>query len=221
MSQLPLLWYPNCGTTIVVSTQAEGVKVTGNQARREQLQDAAIAVLASKGARGLTHRQVDQDAAVPEGTTKNYFPTRDALLVAAAERHFRQHVDDLARLQREAAPDDREGLITLLAEFMKRAPGAARPGSDLFVELHAEALRNRSVSALLADLMFTDFEVNEKLQRAAGLPVTPESARVLTRCVHAATMNLLTTPVNDLARIGLADLDAFAREVVDIVYPLR
>lgn len=193
--------------------------MAGNRARRELLQDTAIAVLAAKGSRGLTHRQVDTDAGVPEGTTKNYFPTRDALLVAAAERHFQLYLADITRLRATAAPADREGFIALLAQIMRRLPEGARPGADVFVEMHAEALRNPAVSNLLADMMYTDFAVNEELQRAAGLPVTPASARVFTRCLHAATLNLLTTPAEDLARIGLDDLDAFARELVDVVYP--
>jgi DNA-binding transcriptional regulator YbjK len=44
--------------------------------RRELLCDTAIAVLATEGGRGLTHRAVDRQAGVPLGTTKNYFPTR-------------------------------------------------------------------------------------------------------------------------------------------------
>ncbi|MGY1900832.1 TetR/AcrR family transcriptional regulator [Nocardia gipuzkoensis] len=167
----------------------------------------------------MTHRQVDTDAGVPEGTTKNYFPTRDALLVAAAERHCQLYLADIARLQAAAAPADREGFIALLAQIMRRVREGARPGVDVFVEMHAEALRNPAVSNLLADMMYTDFGVTEELQRAAGLPVTPASVRVFTRCVHAATLNLLTTPTEDLARLGLDNLDAFARELVDVVYP--
>ncbi|MGY1984167.1 hypothetical protein [Nocardia gipuzkoensis] len=121
----------------------------------------------------MTHRQVDTDAGVPEGTTKNYFPTRDALLVAAAERHCQLYLADIARLQAAAAPADREGFIALLAQIMRRVREGARPGVDVFVEMHAEALRNPAVSNLLADMMYTDFGVTEELQRAAGLPVTP------------------------------------------------
>ncbi|MET8873251.1 hypothetical protein [Nocardia sp. NPDC004604] len=190
-----------------------------NRSRRELLQDTAIEVLAAKGSRGLTHRQVDQDAGVPEGTTKNYFPTRDALLVATAERHFQAYVDDIAALRSATTPSDREGFIALLAQIMGRVPGPARPGADVFVEMHAEALRNPTVRRLLADMIATDFSVNEALQRSAGLPVTTATARVLTRCIHTATIELLTTPPDALSRIGLDDLDAFARELVDVIYP--
>lgn len=48
--------------------------------RARQVGDAAIAVLAGHGARGLTHRAVDQAAGLPPGTTSNYARTRAALL---------------------------------------------------------------------------------------------------------------------------------------------
>lgn len=50
--------------------------------------DAAIRVLAEHGARGLSHRAVDSAAGLPEGSTSNYFNSRDALLEAALERHL-------------------------------------------------------------------------------------------------------------------------------------
>jgi len=55
-------------------------------ARTRQIGDAAIAVLAEHGARGLTHRAVDQAAGLPPGTTSNYARTRATLLTLALTR---------------------------------------------------------------------------------------------------------------------------------------
>ncbi len=55
-------------------------------ARTRQIGDAAIAVLADQGARGLTHRAVDQAAGLPPGTTSNYARTRAALLTLTLAR---------------------------------------------------------------------------------------------------------------------------------------
>ena len=55
-------------------------------ARTRQVGDAAIAVLAEHGARGLTHRAVDQAAGLPPGTTSNYARTRAALLTLTLTR---------------------------------------------------------------------------------------------------------------------------------------
>jgi AcrR family transcriptional regulator len=54
--------------------------------RRENLLDAAIAVLGGSGIHGLTHRAVDAAAGLPGGSTSNHFRTRDALLGAVIER---------------------------------------------------------------------------------------------------------------------------------------
>jgi AcrR family transcriptional regulator len=54
--------------------------------RARQAADAAIAVLADHGARGLTHRAVDQAAGLPPGTTSNYARTREALLTLTLTR---------------------------------------------------------------------------------------------------------------------------------------
>ncbi|WP_282693942.1 TetR family transcriptional regulator C-terminal domain-containing protein [Streptomyces sp. CC208A] len=54
--------------------------------RRTHLADAALDVLADEGIRGLTHRAVDRQAAMPPGTTSAYFRTRAALLTALVTR---------------------------------------------------------------------------------------------------------------------------------------
>jgi len=55
--------------------------------RRRQVADAALAVLAEHGARGLTHRAVDEAAGLPQGSTSNVYRSRAALLDGALERH--------------------------------------------------------------------------------------------------------------------------------------
>lgn len=54
--------------------------------RRTQLADAALAVVAEQGLKGLTHRAVDARAGVALGTTSNYFRNRAALVGAAVDR---------------------------------------------------------------------------------------------------------------------------------------
>lgn len=48
--------------------------------------DTALALLAERGMRGLTHRAVDEAAGLPPGSTSNHARTRLALLEAANER---------------------------------------------------------------------------------------------------------------------------------------
>ncbi|WP_055551234.1 TetR/AcrR family transcriptional regulator [Streptomyces sp. NBRC 110028] len=54
--------------------------------RSELIADTALALLAERGMRGLTHRAVDEAAGLPPGSTSNHARTRAALLKAAVRR---------------------------------------------------------------------------------------------------------------------------------------
>ncbi|MFI6106586.1 TetR/AcrR family transcriptional regulator [Streptomyces sp. NPDC051310] len=54
--------------------------------RAELIADTALALLAERGMRGLTHRAVDERAGLPQGSTSNHARTRQALLEAAVRR---------------------------------------------------------------------------------------------------------------------------------------
>jgi AcrR family transcriptional regulator len=54
--------------------------------RAELIADTALALLAERGLRGLTHRAVDEAAGLPQGSTSNLARTRLALLEAAVRR---------------------------------------------------------------------------------------------------------------------------------------
>ncbi|WP_406086942.1 TetR/AcrR family transcriptional regulator [Streptomyces virginiae] len=217
-----------------------------NQDRRDRLRDAAIAVLAREGGRGLTHRAVDAAAAVPTGTAKNYFPTRDALLRAAAERCAEQY-HALAEALAEAGPEQGAGagagpgagagagptsgpgagpeagpadaarLAALLAELLRNTAGPGRTRVLAYLELQAEAARRPWLAALLDPVAAADFAAHAHLLRTAGLPAGPERARALTLALHGAIPHLLTGAPATLAAAGLDDLDRFTRELLAAV----
>src|ERR1700758_1853681 len=86
-----------------------------NPERRAQILDAAIGILADVGVGGLTHRQVDDRAGLPAGTTSNYFRTRQALLEATAARTvdlYGQGVEASQAAFGPLAPDGVKALIT-------------------------------------------------------------------------------------------------------------
>lgn len=59
-----------------------GQSPEGTAARQELLLRSAIVVVGRSGMRGLTHRAVDREADMPEGTCSVYYRTRLALLTA-------------------------------------------------------------------------------------------------------------------------------------------
>ncbi|KIZ16326.1 TetR/AcrR family transcriptional regulator [Streptomyces natalensis] len=54
--------------------------------RHQLIADTALALLAERGMRGLTHRAVDEAAGLPQGSTSNLARTRAALLESAVRR---------------------------------------------------------------------------------------------------------------------------------------
>ncbi len=92
--------------------------------RRVRIADAALELLASEGARGLTHRAVDARLQLPGGSTSYYFRTRAALLLAAAERLLQLDTADLAQLPAKAANSARAATLVqrwLLPESRTRS----------------------------------------------------------------------------------------------------
>jgi AcrR family transcriptional regulator len=104
-------------------TRIGRVTITSS-ARTRQVGDAAIAVLAEQGARGLTHRAVDAEAGLPPGTTSNYARTREALLTLTLTR--------IAEL--EAADAVEAGAAELSEPGYSRSElsGSGVPGSGIF-----------------------------------------------------------------------------------------
>lgn len=120
--------------------------------RRTAIADAAIAVLAADGSRGLTHRAVDRVLELPEGSTSAYLRTRAKLFAAATIR--------LAELDRASI----EGLAATLPSGAKTATvadliaaivddwtaPAAAPRQLARIELQLESVRNPEVAEVLA-----------------------------------------------------------------------
>ncbi|MDD7836886.1 MULTISPECIES: TetR/AcrR family transcriptional regulator [Paenarthrobacter] len=79
--------------------------------RRTQLADAALAVVAAQGLKGLTHRAVDAQAGVAVGTTSNYFRNRATLVAAAVDR-----VEELDSLLLQQGARERPTSVAAVAE---------------------------------------------------------------------------------------------------------
>ncbi|WBB60845.1 TetR family transcriptional regulator [Streptomyces sp. WMMC500] len=75
---------PNALPAAGPSTSA--APAASSASRQEVIADAAIALLAERGMRGLTHRAVDEAAGLPQGSTSNRARTRAALLELTIQR---------------------------------------------------------------------------------------------------------------------------------------
>ncbi|MER5304198.1 MULTISPECIES: TetR/AcrR family transcriptional regulator [Streptomyces] len=95
------------------------VRATG-AARTELIADTALALLAERGMRGLTHRAVDEAAGLPPGSTSNQARTRQALLEAAVRRQAERENDILTPSELPGPAGDRDSLVTGLALALHR-----------------------------------------------------------------------------------------------------
>ncbi|MGE9808157.1 TetR/AcrR family transcriptional regulator [Janibacter sp. G1551] len=93
--------------------------------RMTEILDAAVRVTAAGGLRALTHRAVDREAGLPEGSTSSYLRTRMALLVALSEHVADQlHAQVRALMEPLASEDgvDEEqltaGIVGLFVEWL-------------------------------------------------------------------------------------------------------
>jgi AcrR family transcriptional regulator len=96
--------------------------------RRTQLLDAALAVLADKGMKGLTHRAVDAAAHLPEGTTSNYYRNRAALVEAVLDRLLEL---DAALLQDQGPPGPPQNVEELAGQLAALMLALAGPHAGL------------------------------------------------------------------------------------------
>ncbi|WP_331769536.1 TetR family transcriptional regulator (plasmid) [Embleya sp. NBC_00888] len=181
-----------------------------NQQRRDLLGDSAIEVLATTGMRGLTHRAVDDAAGLPPGTAKNYFRTRDALLLAAAERCAEHY-----RAAPRPMPTDRASLAAVLLVMLRNVVGPGR--SRMLANLQLRSAYQAPLSAVLDDVAAADFAYFADALRHAGLPATPRHATALTLALHAAAPHLLGGNDQLLAAAGLDRLDDFVADLLDTV----
>ncbi|MDN3263430.1 TetR family transcriptional regulator [Streptomyces sp. CSDS2] len=168
--------------------------VRRNDQRRAALVDAAIEVLARDGARGLTFRAVDTEAAVPVGTASNYFADRDDLLTQAGARVYERLQPDEATISRQrAAGRDRETYAELMRELVGRV-AAFRTGYLALLELRLEATRRPGLREVLTERVRADMAANVAYHEASGLPGDATAVKLLMLTLNWLIVEQLTLP---------------------------
>lgn len=119
-------------------------------ARRREILDAAVSVLASQGWRGLTHRAIDRAAGLAEGSSSAYYRSRSALQTAMAEYVVWQLAAEVEALAAQLAerPGDHDHAVAATSATFRRWLDEA----DLLtarLELGLAAARDEELAALL------------------------------------------------------------------------
>lgn len=177
--------------------------------RMRQILDAAVTVAARSGLRGLTHRAVDAEARLPQGSTSAYLRTRLALLSGLTDHVAAQLGDQVSAVaaQIEESTDDAAVVghaVDLFVGWLD-AP-------DLLIariELSREAMRQEELRELLRPghdrLVAT---VAQTLER-----VDVDSPRTKARAIIAALDGLLVNALSEPA----AERAAYVREMAALI----
>jgi DNA-binding transcriptional regulator YbjK len=166
--------------------------------RREQALDAALAVLAEQGARGLTHSAVDRCGDLPAGTTSNHFRTRDALLAGALDHLAARELALVAAF--DAAAPERPDLPSLVAEIGAIVAHLLGPGRPQTLARHAiflEAAWRPQLRGALVAATAGFWRVLEDRLDALGAPFPVAGARTLLACIDGVLVDQLIRPQPD------------------------
>jgi DNA-binding transcriptional regulator YbjK len=176
--------------------------------RRALLARAAVEVLEAEGGRGLTHRAVDRQAGLAEGSTSNYFATREALLEAALRRLVELEAP-AARAMEELVPDgpyDARRAAELTADLVQGwlAPGEAEHAIARY-ELYLEARRRPAFRSAFNEVRHEFLLLTEQLLPAAGCRRPHEHAPQLLALLDGLMVNQLFQPASVLSEAQLVD----------------
>lgn len=167
-----------------------------NQARRNALADAGIAVLATEGSRGLTHRAIDERAGVPIGTASNYFRSREALIAGLFERIGARLAPTPEDLERRAAQQpSRELFAEYLRDIVRRLSTEREVTLALF-ELRLESARRPELADTVSSWLRTGFAADVAFNEAAGLPGGAREIALFHYAIDGLLLDRLTSSID-------------------------
>jgi DNA-binding transcriptional regulator YbjK len=176
--------------------------------RRTLVADAALRVLEAEGGRGLTHRAVDREAEIAEGSTSNYFGTRGALLTAALRRLVELEEPSIRAMEALVpyGPYDARRSAELLWEQIAEWLGPERIGLTVArYELSLEARRRPELRAALNQVRREYLVRTERLLPAAGCTRPREHAPQLLATLDGLMVNQLFQPATRLSPESIVD----------------
>lgn len=159
--------------------------------RRTALVEAAVAVLAEQGVRGLTHRAVDAAAGLASGSTSNAFRSRQALVEAVLE-----HILETERAQLGGVPPgyDVDAAVASTVQMARFLLGPGRPFTLARHALFAEAARRPAMRAAVTRATEDVVELVAARLNEAGVREATVRARLLLVVLDGVLLDHLVRP---------------------------
>ncbi len=183
--------------------------------RRQVIARAALNVLATAGARGLTHRAVDAAVGLPTGSTSYYFRSRLALLKACVTELVDQDHADLDVMHRLATSRDEEMLAKALGDVLYRWLSTDRQRHLARYELSMEAVRRPDLARVLHH---GGVAIRERIAGVlAGLGASDpvEQAYWLVACIDGILFDRIAG-ANAGAVVDRAEIDRISRRLASV-----
>jgi AcrR family transcriptional regulator len=185
-------------------------------ARRRQILDAAVTVLASQGWRGLTHRAIDRAAGLPEGSSSAYYRSRSALQAAMAEYVVWQLATDVEALAAELdeQPGDHDHAVAATSATFRRWLDE----SDLLtarLELTLAAARDDDLAAQLRDSRQGLTTIVDDILVRGGHPHSVAVSATIVAAVDGVLIAALLRPPTHRAGFVADSLDLLLGSLVE------
>jgi AcrR family transcriptional regulator len=174
---------------------------------------AAAQVFARRGYAGATTNHIAERAGVSIGTLYEYFPSKDALLVALMEAHIREGEAVLERSAAEIVRQPRS-LVETIRHVVKAMVDMHAHDRELHRVLFEEAPLPRQLRQLLGEIEARIIQRVELLLRsdpAVSVPNPALAAAIVAKTIEALTHKLVLHGERDL------DLDAYVEEIVRLI----
>lgn len=175
-------------------------------ARRQQVTDAVIDLVAAHGVRSLTHRAVDRALGLPAGSTSYYFRTRRALLEAtAAELAVRARQDFRASgLGPPAAETTLGEIAAAIGSYVAVVAESRRAETVARHALRLELAHDARLRTLLVPGPFS-VEVATDLMATLGAVDPGVAGRGLVNLLEGLLLEQVTSAPNDAGPGSPAD----------------
>lgn len=192
-------------------------------ARKRLIAGAVIDILASEGARSLTHRRIDAHLGLPQGATSYYYPRRFDLLKAGFNRLFDDGFEEflhcygpvIRRLEAGEALD-----VDLVAESAYRHwKAVTQPsGRDMAIarfEFYLLATHDPKLLAVQNERRRTMFELTAKIFAGLGSSNPKRASSEFSSRVQGDYISHFIAPSFSRATLTAADFAARIRQLVD------